>query len=142
LSLGLLGNAVYAEKATPGYNNKILEKIMTPDKVETNIGTLEFFDGLPNEETTKLVYDNLDFMRGVEVFLNFIPATSLEGMLVGIAEFGAPNSNQVILFDKLADADCLFLTGNTDTVYAWSILDLKKDGPSDLDMKHRCNIWS
>ena len=35
------------KQATPGYNNKIPEKIMTPSKVKTRIGTLEFFDGMP-----------------------------------------------------------------------------------------------
>ena len=54
---------------TPSYNTKIPETIMTPDKVETRIGTLEFFDGIPTEETAALVYDNLDFLRGVESFL-------------------------------------------------------------------------
>ena len=29
--------------ATPGYNNKIPESIMTPDEVKTRIGTLKFF---------------------------------------------------------------------------------------------------
>jgi hypothetical protein len=33
--------------ATPGYNNKIPEQIMTPDTVETRISTLEFSDGFP-----------------------------------------------------------------------------------------------
>jgi len=28
------------KQATPGYNNKIPEKIMTPDKVQTRLGTL------------------------------------------------------------------------------------------------------
>ena len=31
-----------AQEATPGYNHKIPEKIMTPDKVKTSIGTLCF----------------------------------------------------------------------------------------------------
>ncbi len=45
LCFGLLAPTVYAEKATPGYNNKITSKIMTPDKVETRIGTLDpWFD--------------------------------------------------------------------------------------------------
>jgi hypothetical protein len=35
-----------ADPVTPGYNNEIHEKIMTPDKVETRIGTLDFFDGM------------------------------------------------------------------------------------------------
>lgn len=44
--------------------------ITTPDKIETRLGTLNFFDGLPDEATVEKMYDNLDFMRGVEVFLN------------------------------------------------------------------------
>ncbi len=38
---------------TDGYNNRIPPEIMTPDKVETRIGTLEFFDGLPSDETVE-----------------------------------------------------------------------------------------
>jgi hypothetical protein len=85
---------------------------MTPDTVETRIGTLKFYDGLPTKETAKKVFDNLDFMRGVEVFLNFIPATSIEGMRMGMVELG----------------------GNTDTVYASGILDLEKDGPTVVEI--------
>ena len=60
-------------QATKGYNHPIPEKIMTPDRVETRIGTLEFFDGMPSKATVEKVYDNLDLMRGVETFLNGIP---------------------------------------------------------------------
>ena len=42
-----------AKDATPGYNQKIPESIMTPDTVETMVGTLEFFDGIPNEKSAK-----------------------------------------------------------------------------------------
>ena len=34
------------EQVTPGFNHWIPEKVMTPDRVETRIGTLEFFDGI------------------------------------------------------------------------------------------------
>ena len=50
----------WADEPTPGYNTKIPESIMTPDKVETRIGTLEFFDGIPTKKTAALLYDNLD----------------------------------------------------------------------------------
>src|SRR6266481_1883571 len=73
---------------TPGYNNKIPEAILTPDKVDTRIGTLNFVDGVPTTETTQKVYDNLDFLRGVEVFLNFIPAASIESFRLGHAGLG------------------------------------------------------
>ncbi|HEY53623.1 MAG TPA: DUF1254 domain-containing protein, partial [Caldilineae bacterium] len=119
---------------TPGYNTAIPAKIMTPDSVETRIGTLEFFDGLPTKETAQKVFDNLDFMRGVEVFLNFIPATSLEGMRMGMVGMGVTASNKVVIMDKLMDSTPLFLTGNTDTVYASGILDLEKDGPTVVEI--------
>lgn len=124
----------FAKEKTPGYNNKIPESIMTPDKVETRIGTLEFFDGIPTKETSALLYDNLDFLRGVETFLNGIPATSLEGLRRGQAAFGAKNSNQVVILDQLMDSNPLFLTGNTSTVYAIAFLDLKKDGPTVIEI--------
>ena len=33
---------------------------MTPNKMQTRIGTLEFFDGMPSKATVDKVYDNLD----------------------------------------------------------------------------------
>jgi hypothetical protein len=134
LFIGLLAPTVYAEKATPGYNNKIPAAIMTPARVETRIGTLKFFDGMPTPDTVKTVYDNLDFLRGVEVFLNFIPATSIEGIRLGMEEVGAKHSNHVLVFDQLMDSNPLFLTGNTDTVYASVILDLEKDGATVVEI--------
>jgi len=127
--------AIYSSLAlaqnTPGYNEKIPPKIMTPDTVQSRrLGTLKFFDGFPTKETSQRVYDNLDFMRGVEAFLNFVPAASIEAMRLGMVELGATKSNQVVILDQLLDANPLFLTGNTDTVYTSAILDLQKDGPT------------
>ncbi|MGD9147659.1 MAG: DUF1254 domain-containing protein, partial [Anaerolineae bacterium] len=119
---------------TPGYNTSIPEKIMTPDKVETRLGTLEFFDGIPTKETAELVYDNLDFLRGIETFLNGIPAASLEGLRLGMAELGATECHQAVVFDNLMDSNPLWLTGNTDTVYCTVFLDLKKDGPTVVEI--------
>jgi len=73
----LMTPTAFAQERTPGYNNKIPESIMTPDKVETRVGTLDFFDGIPSKETAALIYDNLDYIRGVETFLNGMPAASL-----------------------------------------------------------------
>jgi hypothetical protein len=51
--------------------------ITTPDSVETSLGTLKFVDGLPDEATVEKVYENLDRMRGVDVFLNTMAAASV-----------------------------------------------------------------
>jgi hypothetical protein len=125
-------------KAAPNYNTPVPACITTPDRVETRIGTLEFFDGLPSLETTQLVYDNLDFLRGVEVFLNGIPIASLEGLRAGHETMGVTKGNQMLLADELLDSHPLFLTGNTDTVYCSGFLDLERDGPTVVEIPPGC----
>jgi hypothetical protein len=124
----------HAQTPTPGFNNQIPEQILTPSTVQTRIGTLNFVDGVPTTETTRLVYDHLDFLRGVEVFLNFIPAASLEAIFLGNASLGAESSHQAIIFDQLLDSNPLLLTGNTDTVYCLATLDLQADGPTVVEV--------
>jgi hypothetical protein len=116
----------------------IPSKITTPDVVETRIGTLEFFDGLPTAGTAAKALDNLDFLRGVEVFLNGIPAASIEAMRRAMVAMGVDSSNKVVLMDRLLDSKALFLTGNTDTVYASGVLDLEKDGPTVVEIPPGC----
>ena len=60
----------------------------------------------------------------MEVFLSTIPAASLEAARAGLVGFGATAANKVVIFDDLMDSNSLFLTGNTDTVYALAVLDL------------------
>jgi hypothetical protein len=122
------------ESTLSKYKTDIPTKILTPDHVDSRIGELEFYDGMPTQATLDKVYDNLDFMRGVEVFLNFIPATSVEALRMGMAELGVENYNEVMVMDHLMDATSLFLTGNASTVYASSFLDLGKDGPTVVEI--------
>jgi hypothetical protein len=119
---------------TPGYNTAIPDTIRTPDRVETRIGRLEFRDGFPTRETSQLVYDHLDFLRGVEVFLNFLPAASLEAMRAGMVSLGVTSANQLVILDRLLDSNPLLLTGNTDTVYLLGFLDLERDGPTVVEV--------
>ena len=123
-----------AETPTPGFNNVIPTEILTPDTVENRIGTLEFFDGMPTAKTSELLYDNLLLMRGTQAFLDFIPAASLEAMREGMQKMGIQDANDCVVFDDLMTSDSLFLTGNTDTVYASCILDLKRDGPTVIEV--------
>ena len=54
---------------TPGFNTEIPPQIMTPDVLETeHLGTLKFFDSMPDEATVEKVYENLDRMRGIDAF--------------------------------------------------------------------------
>ena len=99
-------------------------QIETPDSVETSIGTLKFFDGFPDDATVAKVYDNLDFQRGVQSFLTGMPGVSLVGMRTGFQKLGVTNGN-IFIFENLLDSKSLFLTGNVDSVYFSTWLDLK-----------------
>jgi hypothetical protein len=102
--------------------------ITTPDSVETRIGTLTFFDGFPDDATTQKVYDNLDFMRGVEAFLNAVPGASAEAIRTGWASQGADNNQTLLIMENLMDSKSLFLTPNTESIYHMAWLDVT-DGP-------------
>ena len=109
-----------------------LASITTPDTVETRLGTLEFDDGAPSTETAALLYDNLDFMNGVQAFLGAIPGASLTALRRGFLSVGVED-NSFTLFSDLMDSASLFLTGNCDTVYFWGFVDLS-DGPMVIDV--------
>ncbi|MFC1836836.1 DUF1254 domain-containing protein [Thermodesulfobacteriota bacterium] len=112
---------------------EIPKSIIMPDKVETRIGVLEFFDGFPTDATVKKAYDFLDFQRGVDVFLDEMRAASMVAMRNGLHDLGIKKSNQVAIFEELMDSKALWLTANTETVYASNFLDLKADGPTVIE---------
>lgn len=105
----------------------IPDAITTPDKVRTRLGTLEFFDGFPTSATAQKCFDNLDFLRGVEAFLNGCPGASLVAMRKGMRQIGAVNGT-IGITETLMDPNALFLTPNTESIYTGTWLDLK-DGP-------------
>lgn len=134
----LLISTAWSQEPTPGYNHTIPKKIMTPDRVETRIGTLEFFDGMPLPGTVDKLYENLLLMRGVDTFLNGIPATSIEGLRQGHLELGIESSHHFMIADELCDSSPLFLTANTDTVYCSGFLHLDEDGPTVVEIPAGC----
>jgi hypothetical protein len=69
--------------ATYAQTTEIPSGITTPNEVPSSIGTLHFNDGAPLPETAELVYENLDRMRGVDVFLKAMPAASCETVNAG-----------------------------------------------------------
>jgi hypothetical protein len=114
---------------------EIPASILTPDSVETRLGTLRFFDGFPDEETVRTVYDNLDFQRAVEAFLTAMPAASMRGIRDGVRAF-CPDNQSVLVAETLLDARSLVLTANSETVYVAGWLDTH-DGPLVIDVPPR-----
>ena len=77
--LVLAASAAFAQK----YKADVPPSITTPDSVDTRIGPLKFFDGLPDAATVQKAYDQVDFGRGIEAFLSGMDAVipSLDGAL-------------------------------------------------------------
>jgi len=112
----------------------IPENITTPNKVKTSIGTLNFFDGVPIGNTKEMVYDFVDRGRAVEVFINMTPAVSMYALRQGHRDLGLPDCNQILIAEQLGDSKPLVLTWNNTSLYTWGFLDLKKDGPTVIEL--------
>ena len=95
---------------------EIPEGIATPDKLKTSIGELTGFDGVPDEATTALVYENLYRQRALAAYLDSIQVASMYAMEQGLRSFGPPNTT-VMQFAELMDSKALWLTANTTVVY-------------------------
>jgi hypothetical protein len=118
------GSAVAQSGGTPA-------SLTTPDYVGTRIGALEYWDGVPSEETAERVRDTLDFTRALNVFNNSFRGASAYAIRKGLHDAGAED-NDVVIFSDLMDSSSLFLTANADTVYYMAAVDLSK-GPMVIE---------
>jgi hypothetical protein len=118
---------------TPEQMREAIRGLSTPDAVESPFGTLEFFDGLPRPDTVSTVYDALDLMRGIEVFLNAVPGASLVAMRRGMRAAGITSPRVIGYTEPRANSGALFLTPNTETTYGLAFLDLKSWGPTVVE---------
>ena len=118
--------------AKPAMATEIPASIVTPDTVETRLGTLRFFDGFPDEETVRTVYDNLDFQRAVQAYLAGLPAADTWGLRDGYRSFG-PDNRTLLITESLMDSRTLYLVANTETLYSMAWLDTH-DGPLVIEM--------
>lgn len=118
--------------ATYKMTTTIPEGIAIPDQVDSRIGTLNFFDGFPDDATVEKLYDNLDFQRAVQAFLLGIPAVNMSALRKGLLELGPANIT-ILTFETLADSRTLLLTANCNTPYSWIWTDLKS-GPVVIEL--------
>jgi len=128
------GQELSGEAANPEYkySTPMPPGVGSPDKVETRLGTLNFFDGFPDKASAEKLWDNLDFQRAVQSFLLGMPAVSQAANRDAFRTLGAPNSI-VPIFEQLLDSRGIVLTGNDNTVYSWTWLDLSS-GPLVLEV--------
>ena len=131
LLLANTGAALSASPAKMKMTTEIPANVITPDKMETSIGTLNFVDGVPTKETAQKIWDQQDFSRAVEAMIMTTPTASLQGFRKGIQKWG-PDNETMIYWDGRLDSKGLLLTGNTTVVYTFMWIDLK-DGPMVME---------
>lgn len=124
--LGAL-TTLYGQQGKYKMTTDIPASITTPDVVETSLGTLRFFDGFPDSATVQKVYDNLDFQRATQAFLQALPAATLYGTRKGYRSLG-PDNQTILIAETFLDSRTLFLLANTETIYLTMWCNTK-DGP-------------
>ncbi len=90
--------------------------IITPDRVETRLGTLRFFDGFPDEATVQTVYDNLDFQRATQAFLTSMLAAWHHALRTAYRIFG-PDNQTLLITESLMDSRTLYAAANIEMIY-------------------------
>ena len=101
--------------------------IASPDTVESRFGALKFFDGVPDQASTELIFDNLDYQRAVQAYLLALPVVNQMANRTGILAMGAANKT-VPIWEQLVDSRTVELTANDNTPYTWFWIDLR-NGP-------------
>ena len=86
--------------------------------VSTRFGDLEFENGYPADATAAALREQLVVNRAVEAYLRHVPAVGVMSERLGLGNFGARRSNQVVIWESLMDAQTLLLTAFRETVYA------------------------
>lgn len=141
--IALLTGTLLSSAALADVSKKELASISVADTVPTPIGTLHYEQGVPTQATADTVYDYLDQMRGVQAYLDNQGAASMFAMRRGLGSLGATQSNQIVIHERPMDADAHYLVANSQTVYIFSFLDLKTDGPTVVEIPpNTLGIWN
>jgi hypothetical protein len=119
--------AGWAQPPQMKMTTNIPDGIAMPDTVETRLGTLEFFDGFPDDATVEKLYDNLDFQRAVQAYLLALAPVNMAGLREGLLSVGPANTT-IPTFEANMNARSIFLTANATTPYTWIWINLH-DGP-------------
>jgi hypothetical protein len=85
--------------------------VASPDRVETRLGTLNFFDGFPDKASAATLLDNLDFQRAVQAYLLALPAVNQAGDREAILTQG-PANGTVPIWEQLVDSRTIELTAS------------------------------
>jgi hypothetical protein len=95
---------------------------------------LPFPNHYPTPAAADALHEELMFQRAVQSYLWSLPAMNMYAMRHGQKETFGADSNVLAIWKDRIDYNTLVTTANPDVIYAFAWLDLKKEGPTVLDM--------
>jgi hypothetical protein len=101
---------------------------------DTRLGKLSFPNGFPAGETTRKVFDEMDYQRAVQAYLWAYPVVSFESIRIATKRDLGADLNDLIIADNYADPRGVWLTANDTTIYALANVDLGKSGPMVVEI--------
>jgi hypothetical protein len=105
-----------------------------PAKVATRLGTLEYESGYPTAQTTRRLFDEIDFQRAVQAYMWAYPAVSFYSILIASKDVFNVDYNDLAIADKFVDTRSVWFTANDCTVYAVAAIDLSEAGPVVIEI--------
>ena len=132
LSLAVNGAAVaQSENADPFY----LPQAKQPfeGKVDTRIGTLEFSNQYPSNESMQTILDSMDFHGATQAYLWGIPIASFANMQYYNLDVLKVRQGELVHFVSLKERLGI-LTGNATTPYLLGTANLLETGPFVIDL--------
>lgn len=102
--------------------------------VTTPVGTIQFENSYPTEESVDKLFDAMDFQRATQAYLWAIPAVSFESFRQGMKRDLGVDYNDFAIWDNFVDTKGLIYTANNTTIYTISQIDLGRDGSVVIDV--------
>ncbi len=104
-----------------------------PESVESRIGTLHYDAGCPTPDTSRRLFDEMDFQRAVQAYLWAYPAVSFESIRSVAKDDLGMDFLDLGIADNFVDPKSLWLTANDTTIYAFVNFDLSQ-GPVVIEI--------
>jgi hypothetical protein len=97
------------------------------------VGALRYELGFPTPETSRKLFDEMDFQRAVQAYLWGYPAVSFESIRLTLKKDLGIDFNDLGIADNFVGPESVWLTANDTTIYAVVNIDVAQ-GPVVIDV--------
>jgi hypothetical protein len=89
-----------------------------------------FSNGYPTPEESVRLYDEMDYQRAVQAYIWATPLVNSVALKKALVDAGvSPVEPSLLVFDKHVGPKQIFMTANSEVIYAMGVFDLARTGP-------------